>query len=68
MTRIDRIFKQYAVDFFGETPTERLTEEQIEEARVFAFSELHKLTEKYGRQKDGTCREIFLNYLFDRYI
>ena len=68
MTSIDREFRQYGVEFFGEAAMANLTDEQIEEARVWAMNELADLTEKYGRQEKGTARELFCNYLFDKFI
>ena len=68
MSSIDKLFKGYGVEFFGEEPMRRVTDAQIEEARVFAFNECARLTEKYGPQTKGTTRELFLNYLWGEYL
>ena len=65
---IDKIFRGYGEDFFGKQCMNRITDDQIEEARVFAFNELAALTKKYGKQESGTAKELFCNYLFSEYI
>lgn len=68
MTAIDKIFRFYGIDFFGDQVMDKITPEQIEECRVEAFKELDKLTKKYGLQPKGTVKELFCNILFERYI
>ena len=65
---IDKIFREYGEDFFGKQCMDRITDSQVEEARVFAFNELAALTKKYGKQDPGTTKELFCNYLFSEYI
>lgn len=65
---IDRVFRGYGEAFFGEEAMARITSAQVEEARCFAMRELGRITEIYGRQKNGTAEELFCNYLFEKYI
>lgn len=65
---IDCIFRKYGDEFFGEKAMNRITDEQVEEARCAAFRELGSLTEKCGKQKDGTCKELFCNYICEYFM
>ena len=51
---IDRIFRGYGEDFFGKKAMDKITDEQVEEARCYAARELSRLTRKYGRQGKGS--------------
>lgn len=69
MTRIDKIFFDHAVDFFGKEAVKTcFTEKAIEEARCFAFKELATITSMHGKQESGTVRELFINYLFEHFV
>lgn len=60
MTSIDKIFKGYAVEKFGEV----FSDTEIEEARVYAFNKLSELTAKtMQKQPKGTAQNLFLEYL-----
>lgn len=59
MTRIDVIFKGYAVEKFGDV----FSDVQIEEARCFAFNRVSELTRELGKQPKGTTENLFLEYL-----
>lgn len=65
---IDKTFRRYGEDFFGKECMNQITDAQVEEARVWAFNELAELTEKYGRQPDGACKELFCNYIFGQFL
>lgn len=65
---IDRVFRGYGEEFFGKEAMDRITTAQVEEARCTAMRDLGTLTAKYGKQEKGTAKELFCNYLFDRYI
>lgn len=67
-SKMNRIFREYGNEFFGEKAMNHITDEQVEEARCAAFKELNLLTEKYGKQKNGTCKELFCNYIFGYFM
>lgn len=68
MSYIDRTFRGYGEEFFGEKAMNGITDEQVEEARCFAMRELAELTAKSGRQAEGTAKELFLNYIFGEFM
>lgn len=68
MTSIDKVFYKHAEEFFGKTAMERITDEQVEEARVWACRETSRMTAKYGLLPKGTTQELFNNYLFSYYL
>lgn len=68
MTFIDRVFRGYGEEFFGADAMSAITDSQVEEARCYAFSELDSLTAQYGRQPNGTARELFCNYIFGNFM
>lgn len=60
MTNIDKIFKEYAIEKFGEV----FSDIEIEEARVYALNKLSELTAKtMQKQPKGTAKNLFLEYL-----
>lgn len=60
LTRIDKIFKEYAIEKYGDI----FSDAQIEEARVYAFNKLSELTTKtMQKQPEGTTKNLFLEYL-----
>lgn len=65
---VDRNFRWYGEAFFGKMAMDRITSEQVEEARVYAFRELANLTARYGEQKKGTVQELFCDYIFSEFI
>ena len=60
LNNIDVIFRGYGVEVLGEEAMSRLTDEQIDEARVYAFTTLGERTKRYGKQKNGTCEKLFI--------
>lgn len=66
--RIDEHFRQLGEDFFGKTAMDRITDEQLEQARIFSMKELGRRTIKDGLQPDGTLKEIFCNYIFGTFM
>ena len=44
-----------------------LTDEQVEEARVYACNELARRTAKYGKQDSGTVKDLFCSYIFKHF-
>lgn len=65
---LEQIFRGYGEEFFGKTIMDQITTEQIEEGRCAAMNKLHDLTEKYGRQEDGTAQVLFCEYIFNRWV
>lgn len=65
---IDRVFRGYGEEFFGEKAMSSITDEQVEEARCFAMREVAERTAKSGRQAEGTAKELFLNYIFGEFM
>ncbi len=65
---IDKQFRKIGEEFFGKEPMDRITDDQVTEARVFAFNVLSELTRDFGKQEPGTLEELFCNYLFGAYI
>lgn len=65
---LEQIFRGYGEEFFGTKAMNQITTEQVEEARCAAMNELCDLTAKYGRQEDGTVRELFCNYVFANFM
>lgn len=63
-TQMNSIFRRHGEDFFGKIPMDRITDKQVEEARIFAEQEVINLTKKYGKQPEDTCKELFCNYVF----
>lgn len=63
MTYIDRTFREYGVKRFGKEKMNRLTDEQIEAARVRTFQDLTRLTAKFGRLNNGRAENIFCYYI-----
>ena len=68
MAYIDKIFRGYGEEFFGKEAMDYITDEQVEEARCQAFMWLGELTQKYGKQEEGTVRELFCNYIFGTFM
>ena len=68
MAYIDKLFRGYGEEFFGKTAMNMITDDQVEEARCAAFQATHELTEKYGKQEEGTTRELFCNYVFECFM
>lgn len=68
MAYIDKLFRGYGEEFLGKECMDKVTDEQVEEARCWACAEVGKLTEKYGRQPNGTAKELFCNYVFSEFI
>ena len=64
---IDRVFRGYGEEFFGKRFMDTINSKQVEEARCFAMQELNYLTAKYGKQKQGAERELFCNYIFEKF-
>ena len=60
LNNIDVIFRDYGVKALGEETMARLTDEQIDEARVYAFTALSERTKRYGKQENGTCEKLFI--------
>ena len=57
MAYIDRVFKGYAIDAFGD----RFTDAEIEEARTYAFRACSDLIEKTRcRAPKGTVEKFFI--------
>lgn len=65
---IDRIFRGYGEEFFGKECMDKITDEQVEEARCEAFKLLEEKTKKYGKQEKGTVEELFCNYIFGTFM
>lgn len=68
ISAIDKVFKGYGEEFFGVKAMEQITDEQIEEARVWTCNEIHRLTALYGLQEQGTIKELFCNYVFGQFM
>lgn len=63
MSFIDRTFKEYAVEVYGDI----FTEEEIANARAQAFEAVADRTEATGqKQPKGTVKRFFLEYLESR--
>lgn len=60
LNNIDVIFRDYEVKVLGEETMARLSDEQIDEARVYAFTALGERTKRYGKQESGTCEKLFI--------
>lgn len=65
---IDQTFRKYGEDFFGKSIMETITDSQVEKARCWAMKGVRDLTIKYGRQPNGTAKELFCNYIFEYFI
>lgn len=61
---IDVLFRSYGEEFFGKEAMDKITDEQVEEARIYAMFTLGELTKQLGLQKQGTAKELFCNYIF----
>lgn len=61
---IDVLFRGYGENFFGKEAMDRITDEQVEEARIYAMTTVSELTKQLGLQKKGTAKELFCNYIF----
>lgn len=68
MSYIDKVFRGYGEEFFGKECMDQITDAQVEEARCWAMTELGNFTAKYGKQAPGTAKELFCNYIFDKFI
>lgn len=70
MTYIDRTFREYGNEFFGKPVMDRITDAQVEEARVATMQEVARLTKKYfpERLPKNTAKELFCNYLFSKFV
>lgn len=81
MTSVDKIYKGYAEEYFGKECVERcLTDEQIEESRVYAFRTHSEMMEKLSQEDarklldewkaNGVepIKDLFLNHIFSEYI
>lgn len=68
-TYIDRIFRGYGESHFGKEVMDRVTDEQVEDARVRAFQEASILTAQLGRKlRKGAVESIFIMYVQKHYI
>lgn len=67
-TYIDKLFRGYGEEFFGKSAMNRVTDEQVSEARCAAFQATCELTGKYGKQEPGTVKELFRNYVFECFM
>lgn len=65
---IDRRFREYGEKRFGKKAMDRLSLEQVEEARCFACQVLGELTRDFGLQDKDTAEEIFCMYVRDLYL
>lgn len=61
---IDVLFRGYGENFFGKETMDRITDEQVEEARIYAMVTVSELTKQLGLQKKGIAKELFCNYIF----
>ena len=68
MAYIDKIFRGYGEEFFGKEAMDNITDEQVEETRCQAFRWLDEMTQKYGKQENGTVKELFCNYIFGSFM
>ena len=81
LTAVDKIFKGYAVEFFGKKCVEIcLDDEKIEESRVYAFrthqelierlplEEYKALHDEWKAKGEDPIKELFLNHIFSEYI
>ncbi len=59
MLNSNKVFRQYALDFFGTGVDSYLTDEMIEESRIYACKE---------ETEDDAIKEVFLNHIFGTYI
>ena len=60
---IDIIFRGYAEEHYGKEKAQEFTDEQIEEARCFAYEDLTELTKQYGKQDKNRVKDLFFGYL-----
>ena len=67
MSGIDKVFRRYGEDVFGKAYMNKITDEQVEEARVYACNELARRTAKYGKQDSGTVKDLFCSYIFKHF-
>ena len=65
---IDKVFRKYGEEFFGKTAMDMITDAQVEEARCEAMKYLCELTRKYGKQYQGTVKDLFCNYVFSTFM
>ena len=65
---LDKHFRTLGERFFGEIAMDQITNKQVEEARCAAMAELNRLTSLYGKQKDGTAKDLFCNYIFENFM
>ena len=60
LTSIDKIFKGYAIEKYGDI----FSDSEIEEARVYACNKVAELTaQTMQKQPKGTAQNLFLKYL-----
>ena len=70
-TVMDENLRAKATEFFGEKPMNRITAEQVIEAREWALDEAIRLSLKYGWSVIQAAQNVdmlFCNYLFEKYI
>lgn len=68
MTSIDKVFYKHAEEFFGRTAMQHITDDQVEEARVFTCRLIHDKVEAEGIPINVNQWEIFNNYLFENFF
>ena len=68
LSYVDKVLVKSASEFFGEVPVKRLTDDQIEEARCYAFRMLGEIVKEYGKPPKGTLEDIFYNRLWEKYL
>lgn len=65
---IDVLFRRYGEESFGKESMDKITDEQVEEARIYAITMLSELTKQLGLQEKGTAKELFCNYISDVFM
>lgn len=60
---LNKKFRAYGEEVLGKELMDQIAPERVDEARVFAMTELGELTKKYGKQERGTAKNLFCNYL-----
>ena len=68
MTSIDRVFYKHAEEFFGKRAMETITDDQVEEARVFTCRLIHDKVEAGECPIKTDQWELFNNYLFEHFF
>lgn len=75
---IDHLFRGYGEEFFGKEAMDKITDKQVETARIYSFKTLNDVCKEVIKsgdkesleiiKKSNILKELFFNYIFSEYM